>query len=245
MKNTFEENIQNEKYKGIVSKIAIAIWFALVAGVVSVAAQNGALKVTSFPTGAKVLIDGSDSGKTTPMSISLSLGDHTVIVTIPNSGWNPDTRTVTIASGNNDLSVTLLPILTTGPQGPKGEKGDKGDKGDTGTQGVQGIQGARGEQGPPGPKGDNGDQGNIGPQGTPGVTPSQITTIQQQITNIQNQLQQAGSGFTGMQAFRNMANDGTTSTYSWTAPAGVTHVVVELWGGRRGRSFSRRRRRGL
>src|SRR5262245_52398791 len=39
---------------------------------------------------------------------------------IPNSGWNPDIRTVTVITGNNDLSVTLLPIATTGPQGPQG-----------------------------------------------------------------------------------------------------------------------------
>src|SRR5579864_8446047 len=72
---------------------------------------NGDLKVTSFPSGANVVIDGTDTGKVTPMSTSLAVGDHIVVVSIPNSGWNPDTRPVTIASGNNDLSVTLLPVL--------------------------------------------------------------------------------------------------------------------------------------
>jgi hypothetical protein len=80
-------------------------------------AQNGSLKVTSFPSGANVSIDGTDTGKVTPMSISVAVGDHAVVVSIPNSGWNPDTRTVTVVSGNNDLSVTLLPILTQGPPG--------------------------------------------------------------------------------------------------------------------------------
>jgi hypothetical protein len=94
-------------------------------------AQNGSLKVTSFPTGANVSVDGVDTGKVTPMSNSLAVGDHTVVVSIPNSGWNPDTRTVTIVSGNNDLSVTLLPMLTTGPQGPQGPKGDAGSQGPT------------------------------------------------------------------------------------------------------------------
>lgn len=83
-------------------------------------AQSGALKVTSFPSGATVSIDGVPTGKVTPMSVSLPVGDHAVTVSIPSSGWNPDTRVVTIVAGNNDLSVTLLPLLTTGPQGVQG-----------------------------------------------------------------------------------------------------------------------------
>jgi hypothetical protein len=86
---------------------------ALLAITAPLAAQSGsALKVTSFPSGAKVSIEGLDTGKVTPMSVSLSIGEHTVIVSVRNSGWNADSRTVTIVSGNNDLSVTLLPILT-------------------------------------------------------------------------------------------------------------------------------------
>ena len=83
-------------------------------------AQNGALKVTSFPSGANVSVDGEDTGKVTPMSISVSVGTHIVVVSVPNSSWNPDTRNVDVASGNNDLSVTLLPISTIGPIGPPG-----------------------------------------------------------------------------------------------------------------------------
>ena len=52
--------------------------------VVPAAAQNGALKVTSFPSGALVTIDGLSTGKVTPMSISLSVGDHGVTVSLPN-----------------------------------------------------------------------------------------------------------------------------------------------------------------
>ena len=103
------------------------------------AAQSGSLKITSFPTGAAVVIDGVNTGKVTPMSVSLPIGDHVVVVSIPDAGWRPDTRTVTVAAGNNDLSVTLLPLLTVGP---------KGDKGDPGPQGPMGPQGP---QGPPGP----------------------------------------------------------------------------------------------
>src|SRR5919108_6294749 len=39
------------------------------------AAGNGALKVTSFPSGANVSVDGVDTGKVTPMSISLAGGN--------------------------------------------------------------------------------------------------------------------------------------------------------------------------
>ena len=122
---------------------------------------NGSLKVTSFPSGANVSIDGTDTGKVTPMSTSLSVGDHTVVVSIPNSGWNPDTRTVTIVSGNNDLSVTLLPVVTAGAQGPQGPSGPAGPTGPTGPQG---------QTGPTGPQGPSGSAGAQGPQGVPGAS---------------------------------------------------------------------------
>lgn len=108
---------------------------------------SGSLKVTSFPSGANVVVDGVDTGKVTPMSVSLPVGDHSVVVSIPNSGWNSDTRTVTIVAGNNDLSVTLLPVQTAGPQGPKGDKGDKGDTGTQGPTGPQGLPGPAGVDG--------------------------------------------------------------------------------------------------
>src|SRR5262249_6341323 len=93
----------------------------LVASVIMAAPVTaGTLKVTSFPSGAQVSVDGVNTGKVTPMNISLIEGDHTVTVQIPGSGWSPDTRSVTIVPGNNDLSVTLLPTLTTGPIGPQG-----------------------------------------------------------------------------------------------------------------------------
>src|SRR5712691_10211526 len=115
----------------------------LAAVAVPAAAQNGALKITSFPSGAQVAIDGMPTGRVTPMSISLPVGDHGVTVNLPDPGWRPDTRTVTVVSGNNDLSVTLLPVLTVGPPGPKGDKGDKGDPGPKGDKGDPGLQGSK------------------------------------------------------------------------------------------------------
>ena len=116
--------------------IAIVLLITFVIAVTTAAA--GTLKVTSFPSGAQVIVDGVNTGKLTPMNISVADGDHIVTVQIPGSGWNPDTRTVTIVSGNNDLSVTLLPTPIPGPPGPKGDKGDQG------LQGIQGIQGIPG-----------------------------------------------------------------------------------------------------
>src|SRR6266571_8595828 len=132
----------------VVATLAVAV---LLLGAAPLRAA-GALKVTSFPSGAQVIVDGVNTGKVTPMSVSLAEGDDTVTVQIPGSGWQPDTRTVTVVAGNNDLSVTLLPVLTVGPQGPKG---DKGDKGDLGLQGVQGPAGKDGKDGVPGKDGAN------------------------------------------------------------------------------------------
>jgi hypothetical protein len=139
----------------------LALW--LVGAAVPAAAQSGALKVTSFPSGARVSVDGVDTGKVTPMSISLPVGEHTVSVSLADPGWRPDSRIVTIVPGNNDLSVTLLPALTVGPPGPRGDKGDKGDPGEPGPPGPKGDPGEPGVQGPPGP------QGEPGPQGPPGA----------------------------------------------------------------------------
>ncbi len=99
---------------------------------VALRADSGALKVTSFPSGANVSVDGKDTRKVTPMSMSLSVGKHTVVVFIPNSGWKADTEICQIVRGdNNYLNVTLVPLTTTGPAGPKGDPGPPGPAGIT------------------------------------------------------------------------------------------------------------------
>ena len=112
--------------------------------------EHGRLRVTSFPTGAHVSVDGADTGKVTPMSTRVSVGKHKVVVSMPNSGWNSDTRTVEVAEGNNDLSVTLAPISVVssiGPPGPAGPAGPQGPVGPAGAQGPAGPQGAGRVQG--------------------------------------------------------------------------------------------------
>lgn len=138
---------------------AIALLLLLIGNPAS--AQSGALKVTSFPSGAQVWIDASPTGKVTPMSVSLPVGAHHVVVKIAASGWSPEERTVTVVPGNNDLNVTLLPTLTTGPQGPPGPAGPPG------LQGSRGPTGETGAVGPQGPSGAPGLPGERGPAGPP------------------------------------------------------------------------------
>jgi hypothetical protein len=135
--------------------------------------KQGKLRVSSFPSGANVSVDGTDAGKVTPMSTEVSVGWHKVKVFIPNSGWNADVRDVQVAAGNNDLSVTLLPVVAVGPMGPPGPAGPAGPMGPQGPAGATGPAGAQGPAGPQGPKGDTGATGAVGATGaTGGVGPA-------------------------------------------------------------------------
>lgn len=169
-------------------------------------AQNGSLKVTSFPSSAQVWVDGAYTDKLTPMTISLPIGSHTVTVQVPNSGWNPETRTITIVEGNNDLSVTLLPAISQGPKGDKGDKGDTGAQGQPGAQGppgaqgqpgAQGVQGPPGEQGPPGPQGPAGPAGGGGLNGTQEFTVSGTFAVPSGVTHIFVEMWGGGGGGEG------------------------------------------------
>jgi len=131
--------------------------------------KHGKLKVTSFPSGANVSVDGNDTKQATPMSIEVSVGWHKVKVSSPNPGWNADLRDVQVAAGNNDLSVTLLPISTVGPMGPQGPAGPAGPPGPQGPAGAAGPAGAQGPAGPQGPKGDTGAAGAVGAAGATGA----------------------------------------------------------------------------
>lgn len=132
--------------------------------------KHGKLKVTSFPSGANVSMDGKDTGKVTPMSMEVSVGWHKVKVSIPSAGWNADLRDVEVTAGSNDLSVTLLPIVSVGPIGPSGPAGPAGPMGPQGPAGPQGPKGATGATGAPGPAGPVGATGPAGPQGPKGDT---------------------------------------------------------------------------
>ncbi len=94
-----------------IALLMIVLFFALWTN-----AYAGSLKITYFPYGAQVIVDGIDTGKSTPMSISLLEGVHTVTVHIPGSGWSIDTSDVTIVSGDNYLGVTLAPMFASGAE---------------------------------------------------------------------------------------------------------------------------------
>ena len=205
------------------------VWMTVLTGAVLLMpsrawAQNGALKVTSFPSGANVSVDGEDTGKTTPMNISLSVGTHTVVVSLPSSSWNPDTRTVEVAQGNNDLSVTLLPVSTIGPVGPPGPKGDTGPAGPVGPAGPQGPIGPQGPKGDTGSTGATGDTGATGPAGSVGPTGP---------TGPQGPAGPAGpsGGLNGKQEFQ--------SSGIFVVPTGITRLSVELYGAGGGGAIAR------
>lgn len=112
--------------------------------------HDAILAVNSNPSGAHVAIDGVDTRLLTPMGIELRIGKHQVTVSMPGSTWNPDTRTIDIIRGNNDLSVTLLPKGGAGSMGPQGPAGPQGPQGNAGAQGPAGPMGPQGPQGPAG-----------------------------------------------------------------------------------------------
>ena len=94
---------------------------------------------------------------------------------------------------------------TQGPPGSPGAQGPQGPPGPAGgAQGPQGPAGPAGAQGPQGPAGPAGAQGPQGPAGTAGS---------------------GTSGYSGLQEFA------TPGTYTFTAPTGISNVLVELIGG--------------
>src|SRR5258708_18354672 len=153
-------------------RVCAVLFFTLLGGTWNGlrAQEHGAeLRVTSFPSGAQVHVDGVDTRKITPMHMDVRVGTHQVTVVLHNSGWTPDTRTVDIVSGHNDLSVTLLPVLTVGPQGLQGPAGPVGPVGPVGPQGPAGATGPAGVVGPVGPIGPAGPQGPTRATGSGGA----------------------------------------------------------------------------
>src|SRR3984893_6507961 len=152
-------------------RVCSVLFFMVLAGTWSnVRAQDADLEVTSIPSGAHVSVDGIEMRKLTPMRVDVHVGTHEVKVYIPNSIWNPDTRTVNITRGDNDLRVILFPGTSGGTPGQRGPAGPAGPQGPAGPPGPAGATGAAGPQGPQGLKGDIGPQGPAGPQGSVGAT---------------------------------------------------------------------------
>lgn len=144
--------------------------------------KGAVLEVTSFPPGASVKVDGvvqsdrDDSTKAvTPIHFDLSLGPHVVTVGLADPGWAVWSNTVIITKKDNDLSVTLLPVLTQGLTGAAGPIGPQGPAstvpGPPGPAGLS-IVGPQGIPGPPGAASTvPGPQGVPGPPGAPSTVP--------------------------------------------------------------------------
>ena len=103
--------------------------------------------------------------------------------------------------------------------GPQGAQGPQGIQGPQGVPGPQGLPGAPGTQGPPGPKGDTGDTGARGPAGLPGPKGD---------TGATGPEGPAGPG--GVRGIKEFVFDAKNPAQTWTAPTGVTQVMVEMWG---------------
>src|ERR1700704_5384946 len=156
----------------LLSGMCAAVFLMFLAGTWSnLRAQEAHLDVTSYPSDAHVSVDGMEMRKLTPLRVDLRLGTHEVKVYIPNSTWSPDTRTVNIVRGDNDLEVILHSGNSgggTGPQGPAGPVGPRGPAGPPGPAGATGAAGPQGPQGDLGPQGPSGGGGPAGPLGASG-----------------------------------------------------------------------------
>ncbi len=110
------------------------------------------------------------------------------------------------ANSSWQLLAAAGPSGTQGPAGPVGATGATGAPGPpglAGPQGVPGIPGAIGPVGPPGP---------AGPQGAAG----------------------SGGGVNGIQEFVGIPATPSSPpilSFPFTVPQGVTHLLVEMWGG--------------
>ena len=114
------------------------------------------------------------------------------------------------------------PAGATGAQGLQGIQGPAGNDGATGPQGPIGLTGATGPQGVQGPAGNDGATGPQGPIGLTGTTGPQGIQGPQGLTGATG-----ASGASSASATR----IGISGSTSWTCPAGVTNITVELWAG--------------
>ncbi len=121
-----------------------------------------------------------------------------------------------LGQGNTGTVQDFLNTLV----GPSGATGPAGVQGATGLTGATGPQGPNGLTGAIGPAGATGPQGAIGPAGT--YSAGTGITISNDVISINpSQLPQASQG----------VRIGFSNSTTWTCPAGVSQITIELWGG--------------
>jgi hypothetical protein len=79
--------------------------------------QTGSISVSSAPTGAEISLDGTDTGKETPYTLtSVTAGSHTVSVNL--TGYEPASQTVSVSAGSTATAsftlVSIPPVTQTG-----------------------------------------------------------------------------------------------------------------------------------
>jgi hypothetical protein len=134
-----------------------------------------------------------------------------------------DSKENATTSHEPGLEITLRATGSAGPPGPPGPPGPAGERGPAGPPGPPGAVGPLGPAGPPGspgvqgvagPAGPGGPRGSSGPSGpvAAGPAPTALTATSALPSGIVG----------GLREYR--------SSGTWTAPAGVTRVLVEAWG---------------
>lgn len=83
-------------------------------------ADKGFLKISSFPSGAKIYIDGKDQGVVTPAQIQVAEGTHTIKLVLEASKeeWqSPDTINIVegVTTEITPDQIKFQPILDGGP----------------------------------------------------------------------------------------------------------------------------------
>jgi len=140
------------------------------------------------------------------------------IALVPSLGSNIsvsfDSKENLLTSHTAQLGLVLVSAGPQGPQGPQGAQGPQGPAGPAGAQGPQGAVGPVGPQGPAGASGTTGATGATGPPEAQGSTGPFGPVGPQGPAG-------SGDGFSGIQEF--------TQSGTFTVPAGITHILVEMW----------------
>lgn len=151
------------------------------------------------------------------------------LVLVPNAAGVAvefDSKENVATSHEPELEITLRATGAAGPTGPPGASGERGPAGSTGPPGPAGpvgpvgppgaigVQGVAGPAGPPGPEGPAGPRGAAGPAGAQATGSSPASSVVA-----------AAVGPAPVGGLREYHASGV-----WTAPPGVTRVMVEAWG---------------
>jgi hypothetical protein len=147
------------------------------------------------------------------------------------------TLTFTYANGQTYITPTLSgmqgPIGPAGPQGPQGIQGIQGPQGVAGTNGLNALIKTSTE-----PAGSN--CANGGTKIETGLDANNNGVLEAgEVNGSQTKYVCNGAGSSGGSVqFSNLQVYSTPGTYTWTCPAGVTKVMVEVWGAGGGGRYS-------